>query len=104
MYSNRRCPLTCHIANNDFILILTAVLGMADVSANFSTDSSSASAYNNGPNITGTPSNGKSETEQKQKFLWIINDKTKFYEYFVSDICITINNTTINIYINSKPK
>lgn len=63
MYSNRRCPLTCHIANNDFILILTAVLGMADESANFSTDSSSASAYNNGPNITGTPSNGKSETD-----------------------------------------
>lgn len=36
---------------------------MADVSANFSTDSSSASEYNNGPNITGTPSKGKSETE-----------------------------------------
>lgn len=37
---------------------------MADVSANFSTDSSSASEYNNGPNITGTPSKGKSETER----------------------------------------
>lgn len=85
MYSNRRCPLTCHIANNDFILILTAVLGMADVSANFSTDSSSASAYNNGPNITGTPSNGKSETDRSFHALLMIrqNFMNILYPIFV---------------------
>lgn len=44
------------------------------------------------------------ENLKQTEVLCIINDKTKFYEYFVSDICITINNTTINIYINSKPK
>lgn len=59
---------------------------MADVSANFSTDSSSASAYNNGPNITGTPSIGKSETDKSFNALSMMRQNV--IKYFVSYICI----------------
>lgn len=65
---------------------------MADVSANFSTDSSSASEYNNGPNITGTPSKGKSETERsfyalsmmRQNFINILYPIFVQYNHFIS--------------------
>lgn len=53
---------------------------MADVSDNFSTDNSSASEYNNGPKITGTPSTGKSETCRYLSLKSMI--RTRHYERY----------------------